>query len=95
MKTRETAFAKRLKVFRKRAGLTTQEVAKLCQVAESTYREWEYGREIRGVKAYESLARAYQVNLAELILGEEGKGASIHEDLRSIEEIIKTIRLKL
>jgi transcriptional regulator with XRE-family HTH domain len=95
MKKTETKFGERLRVFRKRSGLTTQEVAKTCLVAESTYREWEYGREIRGVRPYEALARAFQISLTELILGEKGTRSSIDEDLRAIEEIIKSIRLKL
>ncbi len=95
MKAQETVFGKRLRQFRQNAGLTTQEVAKTCGVAESTYREWEYGREIRGTKAYECLAKAYQISLSELILGERGTPSSIHEDIRNIEEIVKAIRLKL
>lgn len=95
MKRTEEAFGERLRRLRKRSGLTTQEVAKLCQVAESTYREWEYGREIRGVNAYGALARAFETSFGELILGEEGKPSSIEEDLRNIEEILKRIRVKL
>jgi transcriptional regulator with XRE-family HTH domain len=95
MKTKETDFGVRLRKFRKQSGLTTQEVAELCQVADSTYREWEYGRDIRGIKAYEALAKAFQISFGELMLGEKGKPSSIQEDLKNMEKIIKEIRLKL
>jgi transcriptional regulator with XRE-family HTH domain len=95
MKIEETDFGGRLRKLRKQKGFTTQEVAQLCRVADSTYREWEYGREIRGIRPYEALARAFQISLGELMMGEKGKPSSIHEDLKGIEEIIKVIRLKL
>jgi hypothetical protein len=64
-------------------------------VADSTYREWEYGRAIRGIGAYEPLALAFQISLGELILGERGKASCVLQDLRDLEEIIKGIRIKL
>ena len=95
MRKVEQTFGERLKQLRKKSGLTTTEVAKTCRVAESTYREWEYGRDIRGTKAYSALAMAFGVGLAELMMGEKGMSSSIDDDLKGIEEIIKTIRLKL
>jgi transcriptional regulator with XRE-family HTH domain len=95
MTTTAETFGARLRRLRKQSGLTTQDVARVCRVAESTYREWEYGREIRGANAYEAMAMAFQVSLGELMMGEKGKPSSIAEDLRDIEMIIKRIRLKL
>ncbi len=95
MKKTEQTLGERLKQLRKKSDLTTADVAKICQVAESTYREWEYGREIRGAKAYTMLASAFKVSLAELIMGEKGTFSSIEDDLKGIEEILKMIRLKL
>ena len=95
MRKAEQTFGERLKQLRKKSGLTTIEIAKICRVAESTYREWEYGRDIRGTKAYSALAMAFGVGLTELMMGEKGTSSSIDDDLKGIEDIIKTIRLKL
>jgi len=91
----EATFGERLRKLRKINGLTTCEVASLCKVAESTYREWEYGREIRGIRPYSILAKTFRVSLPELMVGESGMSSSIEEELRCIEEAVKAIRLKL
>jgi transcriptional regulator with XRE-family HTH domain len=84
-------FYKRLRRLREDRRLSMREVAKLINVPETTYREWEYGRAIRG-EPYIKIARALGVSLEEL-LGDE---AHRPEDLeRDIDQIIgRLIELK-
>lgn len=58
-------FGKRLTLFRKRKGYSVRKMAELANVNEVTYRQWEYGAEIRG-EPYPDLARAYGITLDEL-----------------------------
>lgn len=88
----EASFAKRLKYKREKAGLSMKEVARLIGVSESTYREWEYGREIRGEKPYEKLALVLQTSLSELVTGKTSKSASISQGISLIEEGLRLIK---
>ena len=87
-------FARRLKHFRTRKGLTLSQVARLVGVSESTYRDWENGRQIKG-EPYPRLATAFEVSLSELFLGDEAAPQAIVDDLRRAEEILRGIRLRL
>ncbi|MBX3034908.1 MAG: helix-turn-helix transcriptional regulator [Bdellovibrionaceae bacterium] len=87
MKAKEL-IGPRLKRLRLRRGLSTAEVASKLGVSPSTYREWEYGRAIRG-EPYEKLAAVFQVSLQELLLGERFMGT---EALRLVEGIESELR---
>ena len=62
-------FNKRLKRLRIQKGYTIKSFAKKIGVPVSTYREWEYGRLIRGSKSYEVIAKVLGVSLANLLTG--------------------------
>lgn len=47
-------------------GLTLQQVARAIGVPASTYRDWEYGKAIRG-EPYEKLAELFGVSLRDLL----------------------------
>jgi transcriptional regulator with XRE-family HTH domain len=59
------AICKKLKKFREGRHLSMREAAKLIGVPETTYREWEYGRAIRG-EPYLKIAEAFGVSVEEL-----------------------------
>ncbi len=59
-------FNIRLKKFRIASGLSQRAAAKGIGVAQSTYREWEYGRAISGSKHYPKIARTFNISLEEL-----------------------------
>ncbi|AUN97433.1 hypothetical protein C0V70_04780 [Bacteriovorax stolpii] len=82
-------ISKRLKRFREARNLTMREAAKRIGVPETTYREWEYGRAIRG-EPYVNIARAFEVTLEDL-LGDPGiSNASYDTEFDNlIEEILK------
>ena len=73
-KTHNESMAQRLRRLRERAGLSVIETARRLNVPPSTYREWEYGREIRG-EPYARISEVFGVTLQALLLGQsEGVG---------------------
>ena len=69
-------------------------MARQIQVAPSTYREWEYGRAIKG-EPYAKLAQVFQTTLSELLLGEEARSSTIRKDLQEVEEILQRIKSRI
>jgi transcriptional regulator with XRE-family HTH domain len=61
-------MATRLKKLRTDKGLTIRDVAAAIKVPISTYRDWEYGKAIRG-EPYQNLAELFEVTLDELLIG--------------------------
>ena len=78
----------RFKKLRGERGVSISEVAKKVGVSPSTYRDWEYGREIKG-EPNQSICDVYSVTLSYLITGKEVK---FEEPLREIEKQVKIIR---
>ena len=58
-------FGARLKIFREKKGLSVKELSKMLSISASTYREWEYGRNITG-NPYLKISSALEVSLNEL-----------------------------
>lgn len=81
----------RLRILRVTRKLSVSEVAERIGVSPSTYREWEYGRKIKG-EPYEKLAKIYSVSLSELLTGKKN---TIQDKLSEIEKIIDSIRICL
>lgn len=84
-------IAKRLKDLRLKAGKTAKDVARQIGVAESTYRDWENGRLIRG-EPYQKIANVLQTSVFYLVTGEGRQSDKIYEDLLKAEELIKNAR---
>lgn len=82
----------RLKRIREKRGITPLQMAKAIGVPVSTYREWEYGRAIRG-EPYLRIAEVLNVSLYELFTGLTP--ASADEKIFQIECLLKEIRLLL
>ncbi|MNJ96839.1 transcriptional repressor DicA [compost metagenome] len=86
------SLSKRLQTLRLKQGLSQKQVADQLGIAASTYRDWEYGKQIKG-EPYLDLAGVFQVSLTELMTGNKEKvSAKILEDLREIEHIVESIR---
>jgi len=88
MEKKNETLGERLKRYRTEKKLTVDEVARRIGVAPSTYREWEYGREIRG-EPYLALAETFGTTLHGILVG---SAAGPHETLQEIDEIL--LRLK-
>lgn len=83
-----------MKKLRLQQGLSLTEVAHKAHVAVSTYREWEYGREIKG-EPYVRIAQALNVSLYELLTGEKAKFSKTLGEIVLIEEACKKLRQDL
>lgn len=85
------SLGERLRSLRVKRKLSISEVARHVGVSVSTYRDWEYDREIKG-EPYLKLAKLLDVNLSYLLTGKESE---ILDQLNQIEDIVKSIRLFL
>ena len=74
--------------------MAVSHVARKLGVSESTYRDWENGRQIKG-EPYMKIANLFGVSLSELFLGEEGNMQAIVKDIHRIEAIIQSLKIKL
>jgi transcriptional regulator with XRE-family HTH domain len=77
---------KRLRIFRELKKLSQKEVSDFISVPVSTYRDWEYGREISG-EPYLKLAEVYGVSLADILGIESSKKKK--ELLEALENLKK------
>ncbi len=82
-------IANRLKKFREEKGLTFKKVAEALDMPVSTYRDWEYGKSIRG-EPYEKLARLFEVSLEELIVGRPHRREDLVQPLSEAKQNIET-----
>ncbi len=81
----------RLKVLRERRGLSVAEVARRVGVPVSTYREWEYGRAIRG-EPYLALAQVFEVSVYELLAGSPANPGDLIEVVEKIAADVGRLR---
>lgn len=92
MSDKGNPLAARLKRLRRLRGFSTVEAAKLIGVPPTTYREWEYGRQITG-EPYPDIARAFEVTLDELF-GNDPSNTSLESDFGRLEILLKAIKKK-
>ena len=86
------SLSKRLQVLRLKQGFSQKEVADQLGIAPSTYRDWEYGKQIKG-EPYVDLAGVFQVSLTELLTGNKGDiSTKILADLKQIERVVESIK---
>lgn len=84
-------MGKRLKRLRMEKKLSIKEVCEKIEVPQSTYREWEYGREIKG-EPYVKIAHAFEVSLIELLTGEKPNPQKVFKILEMLEENLRDLR---
>ena len=84
-------IAQRLKSFRLRAGLSQKQVAEKIRVPPSTYRDWEYGTQIKG-EPYVKLAEVFNVSLLELLTGEIQLETEFRAELRQLQQVVDNLR---
>lgn len=85
------SFGQRLKKLRLTAGLSQKQVAERAGISASTYRDWEYGKQIKG-EPYIDLALALNVSITELFTDKKLVASKIHQELREIERLVESIR---
>ncbi|MCB9027124.1 MAG: helix-turn-helix transcriptional regulator [Bdellovibrionaceae bacterium] len=84
----------RLKKYREAKGLKVREVAALLGVSVSTYRDWEYGRSIKG-EPYEKLAEIYGVSVHQLLTGYQASPKAILGKIEKLEADLKFLKREL
>lgn len=84
----------RLKRLREIRGLTIAEISSKTGVPVSTYREWEYGRAIKG-EPYVQLAEILGVSLHELITGITPDSRSALKMIDELEELLSLLKKEL
>lgn len=89
-----SSFNKRLKDLRKKRKLSLKHASQLIGVPESIYREWEYGRQIRGHESYMKIAKAFGLSLDELF-GIKAPSSSLKEEFEQIENLLNSIKNKI
>ncbi len=84
----------RLRRLREARNISATEMARLIQVAPSTYRDWESGR---GAKFPPLLriSQVFAISVTELVTGEEKPVTAALKELEKIEEKLREVRLKL
>ncbi len=87
-------FGKRLGAYRAKTGLSVREVAERVGVPVSTYREWEYGRAIKG-EPYANLASAYGISLSELMTGAQSTPRPLLAHIDSLEITLRLLKRDL
>lgn len=85
------SFGDRLKKFRLKAGLSQKQVAERAGISASTYRDWEYGKQIKG-EPYIELAVALNVSITELFTDKNLVTSKVQQELRDIERLVENIR---
>ena len=89
-----SSFAEKLRTLRKQKKLSLKKAALLVGVPESTYREWEYGRQIRGHEPYIKIAKAFNLSVDELF-GLKDCSSSLEEEFEKIEILLKSVKSKV
>jgi transcriptional regulator with XRE-family HTH domain len=85
------SFNIRLKRIREERNLSIKEIASRVGVPVSTYREWEYGRAIKG-EPYVKIAEALGVGVYELLTGEVPNMSQAYEKIHMIERACAELR---
>lgn len=80
-----------LKSRRQELKLKAKDVAKRIGVAESTYREWENGRNIQG-EPYLKIAEILEIPLTKLMGVKKIPHDEIYNELENINQSIKNIQ---
>jgi transcriptional regulator with XRE-family HTH domain len=87
-------FASRLRRLREQKQLSIKDIAKAAGVPTSTYREWEYGRLIKG-EPYPKLAGVLGVSLHELLTGQKPTKTLALEKIRIASAALKDLETEL
>ena len=87
------SLAQRMRALRAARGRSVADIARRVGVSESTYRDWEYGRQIKG-EPYARIAEALGTTLVELMTG-RAVNESILVELHEIERALARIRAQL
>lgn len=84
----------RLQNIREKQKKSVSEMAQLIGVPASTYREWEYGRSIRG-EYYFIISQVLNISLLELITGNKPDKYKLILEIEEIEKRLNIVKKDL
>ncbi len=84
----------RMKRLRKEKNLTAKEMASKLGVAQSTYREWEFGRGLKFPPLLK-ISQVLAISVTELLSGEILPDSEHLKDLKEIEAKVVELKLKM
>lgn len=87
-------FYQRLKHYRVKKGIQVKEMAEKLNIPLSTYRDWEYGRSIKG-EPYEKIANILNISISELLTGKSSTPKEIMKQVIELECNLKQLRKEL
>lgn len=85
------SFGQRLRRLREERNLSIKEMAEKVGVPLTTYREWEYGRAIKG-EPYVKIAQALAIGLGELLCGEKPQCQKVVDQIERIEQHLSMLK---
>lgn len=88
------SFSLRLKRLREARGIKVKEMASRLGVSVSTYRDWEYGRAIKG-EPYPKMAEILSVSLQELLTGRCPLPEQVMKEIFKCEQALAAIKKEL
>ena len=93
-RTKMSTLSTRLKSYRVQKRLTMKQVASAINVPVTTYREWEYGRIIRG-EPYVALAKVFEITVYELLTGVKSDKRTVTQEIIAIKTHIAILEGQL
>lgn len=87
-------FALRLRRLRETKGIKVKEMSLLLGVSVSTYRDWEYGRAIKG-EPYPKMAEILSVSLQELLTGHCPVPDQVMKEILKCEQALLALKKEL
>ena len=90
----ENTFGTRLRRLRLHRRLSLKEMASAIGIPVTTYREWEYGRAIKG-EPYPRIAEVLGVGLTELLTGRTPSRIAALKQLTLVEDGLAALKKEL
>lgn len=91
---KDESFPMRLRRFRTAKGIKVKDMALKLGVSVSTYRDWEYGRAIKG-EPYPKIAEILSVSLHELLTGHQSAPEHLMREILKCEEALSSLKKEL
>lgn len=87
-------FYQRLRRLRVERNKSVKDMASELNISMSTYRDWEYGRSIKG-EPYEKISILLEVSLEELLTGRKSMPEEVKKRIFECEMAIKHLKKEL
>lgn len=86
------SLAERLKKLRDQNQYSVKYICEKISVPETTYREWEIGRQIKGHSAYIKIAELYGISVHELLTGQRSQNQDLKNQIDKVESELNNLK---